>query len=252
MKKSFKRLLAVIFAITMVLGMVPFMSEPVDAASYKFLNTVFVIPSMDHETANLTSQVNSFVVEDFGAVERRTSSYTVSTKDRFISRWNSMPNNQYVVVIDSHGAPTSSICGLTISDIDNLQWKQISYIVILGCNSGHYDWRTENVARTFAEKFHTTVIACDGNVGYGARPTSANPYIDYSFEPHCSAAWEKYCSQKRPSRRNMYGWLAYVPKSSANNYQGGLYQIGQRARSMTVYEMLINYSRGNITALPVK
>ncbi len=248
MKKTFKRMLAVIFAITMVLGLVPLLGEIVEAAPPTYENSVIAIDQFADQT-ELVSNINSidnFIHDTFGKnVGTNTHPYTIaSTKKAFKDAWNRMPSKQMVVVINTHGSPTS-FCGMTTSDIKNLPYKEISYLVILGCNTGHYDWRTENVARTFADKFRCPVIACDGTVSSFESTTR-------TYAPKADSTWETYCSMKRPSRRNMYGWLVYIPKSLSNYYEGRLYQLGQRGKAMSVYDMLINYTNGNITSLPVK
>ena len=245
MKQKFKRLMAVLFAIVMISGVIPFNGKKVEAAT-TYDSTIFYINEFGGKRRALIDDVNQFVHAQFGASAKTNTQLCNICEDDlvFTNSWNHMSYKQTVVVINTHGDPTS-VCGMDASDIKKLQFKQIDYIVLLGCNAGHYDWRSDNIARAFAEKFHCTVIACDGAV---ASYLSSD---NHTYWPQPYASWKDGCAKKGSTRKNVYGWLAYVPKSSANNYQGKLYQIGKKGSGMSVYEMLMKYSSGNKTSLPV-
>lgn len=254
MKKSFKRLLAVILAITMVLGLVPFMSEQVEAAP-AYDSTIIYTTEFADERSSMVSDVNQFIRSQYGASAKTNTNKINICENKlvFANSWNSMRDNQTVVVVNSHGTPTQ-LCGMSVADIKKLQYKQIGCIVLLGCNIGHYDYRTENVARAFADRFHCPVIACDGTVVCWNEGTTSNPH--YMYKPHNGVKWNDYCRDKYSGRAGhaCYGWLAYFPKYQSNGYyvQGRLYQIAPYGGRMSLYEMLANYYRGNVRELPAK
>lgn len=248
MKQTFKKLLAVIIAITMILGLTPSTSNEVEAAQ-KFNCSVInlVTPRLDMDI--IKSNLNTFVKKTQGdSCSANTTIKNLSTSyNNFVETWNSLPETQYVVVIGTHGTPTTlkGYYGntiLTTSDVNNLKWKNISYIVLLGCNNGHYDHRANNLARTFADRFKCTVIASDGTVKLSSIIHITNPKTQFDyFTPVADAEWEKYNKSKRAG---CYGWLAYVPKTVSNHYEGKLYQLSDCLHGGSVYQLLYNYSFG--------
>ena len=254
MRKSIKKLLAVIFAITMILGVVPIKSEIVEAAP-TYDNTIFYTTEFAGERSSMVADVNQFIRSQYGvSVKTNTNLINIcQNKLVFTNSWNGMKDNQTVVVINSHGSPTQ-LCGLSTADIKKLNYKHIGCIVILGCNIGHYDYRTENVARAFADRFHCPVIACDGTVSFYNDGTSSNPH--YVYKPSNGVTWNNYCRGKYSGRAGhaCYGWLAYFPKYQSDGHyvQGRLYQIAPYGGRMSLYEMLANYYRGNVRELPAR
>lgn len=131
-----------------------------------------------------------------------------------------MPSEQEVVVIACHGNPNTLMGSyqkevwLDRSTINQLKYKKIRYIVLLGCDAGHYDYRSSNIARALADRTKATVIAADGTVDN----TWTDPKVYH--QPLKLSQWYTFTSD--PGRA-LQGWLAYVPN---NNDGGRLYQIG--------------------------
>lgn len=199
MKQSFKRLLAVIFAITMVLGIVPFMSEPVEAAA-KVQNTIIYMDGDECPSSminSLKSEVNGYAKKVTGK-SSNTTAKPVNNSSDFVNAWNAMPNDQEVVVIVAHGEPgklmgsnkihNPVLLNATSSDMAKLQKKSIKTIVLISCNAGHYDKRTSNIARMLADRMNATVIASDGTVEKIWGP-SLNTYFYKSLK---DTTWESY------------------------------------------------------------
>lgn len=90
---------------------------------------------------------------------------------------------------------------------NRLKYVDVSVIVLLGCNCGHIDYKDSNIARAFADRFKTVVIAPDGEV---------NCRSFYSF---CNSpdSWQQLNKKYRSGNA---GWVFYVGKSLQNYYQG--------------------------------
>lgn len=250
MKRSFSRIIAFIFTIALIIGLTPLNTFKVEAAT-KINNTLFYISDFKGEKDIMKTHIDQYTKEALGSsVTSNTSVTQIYNNSDFISKWNAMPDNQFIVVINTHGTPTSLDGILSTSGVSSLKWKNISYIVLLGCNCGHYDYRTNNIARTFAERFGCSVIASDGTVKVGK-----NILGQYNGKnlPQSNQAWKDYCTQAGSNRGNTslcYGWLVYVPKNVSNYYQGKLYQIGRC--NYTIYDLIRAYAKTSLTSLPVK
>lgn len=269
MKQTFKKLMAVIIAITMILGISPFFAENVEAANDQNCSVIF-INETPVDTFGVPNDLNKYVKETVGNSSKAvTKIYNIrSYHGEFVKAWNSMPDTQNVVVICAHGYPygmkgedpnplVAPI--ISTSSLKDLNWKNISKIVLLGCNTGHYDYRTENLARAMADKFRCTVIASDGTAF-----ASGIYYGLYRFRPIGDPEWVKWGNKVGSSRTKYltgspaqyskcYGWLAYIPKELSNNYQGKLYRLDDvKGKDSSVYEILHNYSFGSKTVLSVR
>ncbi|MBO4767278.1 MAG: RHS repeat-associated core domain-containing protein [Lachnospiraceae bacterium] len=156
-----------------------------------------------------------------------TSIAGVTDKKSFIGKWNAMPSEQAFVVVNTHGQPTylngssndRPFQMFHINDVKELEYKKIKAIILLGCNCGHYSFRDynrygiANIARVFADKFGTVVIASDGNVraySYASVPLTQKERGD---------AWSKYVND---GRTNNVGWIEYTKKGLDNHYTGYL------------------------------
>ncbi len=259
MSKNFKRMLAMIFAIIMTLGVIPYGNsiETVEAAFISYDSTVIYLSEFEGEQSKIAADVDKFVKNTFNS-SSHTNIEKIKNGKEFIEAWNYMPSNQKVVVIDTHGDP-SGLCGIggeniifSSSMMSQLKWKNISYIVLLGCNCGHYDKRTTNIARAFSDRFGVPVIASDGTVLTSKKHNTGkfeSAAVKSYFWGTYYESWAKYNTS---GRSDGYGWLVYTPKNSSNAYQGKLYQISRG--TYTVYELLNTYSNkpGYLTPLSPK
>lgn len=87
MKRSMKRVLAMIFTIIMVLGLVPFKSEEVEAANASFKSSILYIEEFKDENASLKTDINNYTKASLGkSVKSTVSTYRVSNspKEKFI------------------------------------------------------------------------------------------------------------------------------------------------------------------------
>ena len=270
MKQTFKKLMAVIIAIAMLLGISPFVADKVEAAT-KYNCTIIDIAPLGLNTYVVSQNLDKYLKETLGnSVQVETTAHRIRAyHGDFVKAWNSMPDTQQVVVICAHGWPyglqgedTNPLIAPIIStdSLKDLQWKNISKIVLLGCNNGHYDYRTNNLARAMADKFRCTVIASDGTVelvglggnGFGHfRPIGDPEWVYWGDQVGSSRTKYLYGTESQYSK--CYGWLAYIPKELSNNYQGKLYRLDDvRNKYRMIYDILHNYSFGSKTVLPVK
>ena len=260
MKKVFKKqLFAVILMIAMVLGIFPIVQPVRVGAATTHTSTLLFDPDFKNDVSLQKGYIDAFVKKTYGG-SSTTTAVNVYQKG-FIKAWNDMPDNQAVVVIDTHGTPTSfkNMEGneyFNTSQIKQLKSKTIGYIVLLGCNCGHYYYRTQNIARAFADKFNCPVIAADGTVDI----SRSKKYIFFgdvtgiSSVPVGDNEWKDLAvatGVKKSSLNLCFGWMVYIPKNSSNNYQGKLYQMG-RCNS-TVNELLTQYYKNqSLDSKPVK
>lgn len=147
-----------------------------------------------------------------------------------------MPDDQFIVVINTHGYPDKLLSNgpktiqqafqwmidppdplLDVKDINKLKYKKISYIVLLGCNTGHASMATKNLARAFSDRFNTTVIAPDGTDSFWYAGGT------YHYKPINDDLGE--FASYSGGRSTVYGWLAYTPANSSNGYTKAVYQI---------------------------
>ncbi len=79
--------------------------------------------------------------------------YIISNKDEFISKWNSISLIN-VLIIEAHGTPTGIYFGndiFSVSDVEKLYIRDIKYVWLLSCNTGHFDYVNENMARALSK-----------------------------------------------------------------------------------------------------
>ena len=153
--------------------------------------------------------------------ELRTGGYGASyiqytNGEQFINSWNNLDDSFYeVVVIDTHGSYSSIGKGDGIyansfhySEFSKLKYKTgIKLVVLLGCNCGHYDHASSNMAWGFLKKTYGCVVASDGTVDSLAfgRFASVN---------------DKYFKNQRVknSTRGNKGWMIYAWQSGSYKY----------------------------------
>lgn len=161
-------------------------------------------------------------------------------------------DSKEVVVIHCHGNPSAigtsgDAVNVTISTVQyRLKKKEVSLLIILSCNCGHYDYRNDNIALAFWKKVTGCVIAADGT----EEPTvsATNP----AFESKGDMSWATYTKNKRGGWAITYlgqnkGWLLYGKTIIYRDSTKTIYSSTQTAPSiralagkkkLTVTEML--------------
>ena len=139
------------------------------------------------------------------------------TRDEFIAQWNAMGSwagkdvEVSLVVINMHGSPGSlsphpdgSTGIITANDVDDgtLVPKYIGNILILGCNSGHFDHKYDSVAnRLLVHNAVKSVIASDGTVS--SRTLIGN------YKSKGDKTFKKYTTTTNEDRKNK-GFIKYT------------------------------------------
>ena len=154
------------------------------------------------------------IIEDF---EEYFGKNSISSKlhlsnnmNKFEDVWNNLSYTRYVV-INTHGC--SSQIGLnkseekdsytlTTDEIDKLDFKYIDILILLGCNSGHYDYKLTNVASAFSKRITGCVVAGDGSVKIGKFSTIIGSVKFESLN-------DKYFVEEGTSKRDNEGWIVY-------------------------------------------
>lgn len=149
--------------------------------------------------------------------------------NKWEKEWNNIDCYYDVIVLNSHanyyrlsdgsGSSADSSC-LTISEINNLQYKSIGVLILLGCNAGHNDHIWTNVAEAFCKRISGCVVASDGTVDSGF----LNSIGKASFTSVTSDSFYDQCTKKRGN----LGWIIYKYKRDVNKiyvYYSDLYKI---------------------------
>lgn len=130
--------------------------------------------------------------------------------------WNAL-SGYSIVVFNTHGTPRSLGNDLKYADknrlsayeIDELKYKSVSTVILLGCNAGHYDYVWSNVAYAFCKRISGCVVASDGIVNSGW----INSIGKAKFKSEAYGEFYKYCETKRDN----HGWVIYKNKPRNNN-----------------------------------
>lgn len=84
---------------------------------------------------------------------------------------NGQPVGIDLIVVDTHANPNEFAVDpddgsfFNTNDVQKLDDKNIDAIILLGCNTGHLDYRYDNMAASFAQKYeYTPIVAADGTV----------------------------------------------------------------------------------------
>ena len=144
------------------------------------------------------------------------------TRDTFIEEWNKMGSwdgkdvDVSLVVINMHGSPDSisphsngSTGSITTGDIKSgrLISKNIDRIVLLSCNTGHFDHRYSSFANKMLVYNNVkSVVAADGTVS--SRSLLRGRYNTMADDTFNSFLWSEG-DEKEPYRKN-YGFIDYT------------------------------------------
>ena len=124
--------------------------------------------------------------------------YIISSKSEFINKWNSSLAINVLIIL-AHGTYDGIQFGedsFTTRDIGDLQYREIKFIWLLCCNTGHYEYRYYNFACALSKKIRGVVIAPDQVAALNK--DSNNCYYAYTETP-ISDIWDGRSK----------GWLIY-------------------------------------------
>ncbi len=172
------------------------------------------------DTRELTFTQRQQLADLYGYDISKVHMVRLTDNEQFVSDWNGMGtvNGETVsidtVIIHSHANPyvisDNANFRMDVSDINQLDTKSMENLVLEGCNAGHLDHASENVANAFAKKVDgAPVLASDGTVrrwmGDDGRSWH-EPISDKHFrsENH----WYHYF-------RKAKGWVVYQEKDGA-------------------------------------
>ncbi|MDO4317506.1 MAG: RHS repeat-associated core domain-containing protein [Lachnospiraceae bacterium] len=143
--------------------------------------------------------------------------------DEFKDVWFNMLGYD-VVVLNGHGNQYSMTTGglscipgnNNINSVNNqLQYRTIKMLILLGCNCGHYDYREENLAYALSTRISGYVVASDGTViSYGRKYSLyGDVYLPVGLMKWGSKADNAFLDLCTTSRNYNWGWIAYKNKS---------------------------------------
>lgn len=131
----------------------------------------------------------------------------------FTDGWNDMGTEDGItvdidtVIINTHASPTRLTYGanssdrLTATEIQGLNDKEMDALILYGCNGGHLDYQTVNVAAEFSQKVSgAPTMASDGTV-YSQHHNSP-----YTYSANNDDEFQRWAGE---SGRSNNGWLIY-------------------------------------------
>lgn len=193
---------------------------------------IFYMPEWEHAAKNDQRQL----AKQYGCSKEEVHLIPIENGQNLTNGWNSMGtvNGQEVdidcVVILSHANP--NVLGFengeafTKSDIAALENKDVEQLILYGCNSGHTDYSTSNVASTFSKKVNgAPVLASDGTVAPGLT------FFGLTKRKYTSKADSIFNSYLRSGKRDNKGWLVYQYEDGKVN----ITEVGKK--KMTVTDM---------------
>lgn len=146
-------------------------------------------------------------------------SYVIDDKNEFIDVWNDSIISVSTVIIMGHGTPNSILFSnikneeanknpdkyyLYTEDISNkMKKKNVKFVWLLSCNTGHYDHKTSNIAYMLASKVTGVVIAPDGTVAFRSSSGYFNTCVVHE------QFWFSYRKTNSFTDDRYYGWLLY-------------------------------------------
>jgi len=182
---------------------------------------VFYLPEWSKEMTDAKENLADYYgisVDDIGTA-------SVTGKAELSKAWNSIGltedgGNVSAVVIDTHGNASALGFGdengdgthLGSKDISNLENKNVDNLILLGCNSGHLDYKNTNPAAAFSKKVNNgSVLASDGTVFNVGRQGLL--WRDYLYSSYNDGAFYRQLTGTRQKDGNWpvdnEGWIIY-------------------------------------------
>lgn len=147
--------------------------------------------------------------------------YLVSSKKDFIKKWNEMTSATFVAIF-SHGSPQSIQFGsdsVKASDLNKeLKTKSVKVLWLMGCNTGHFAYKDNNVASVMAKKINGVVVAPDGTAY--CTITVNDIYRKKHFGVGVTGTdaeneWQKWNNKGKACYKTYQGWLIYQKKNGS-------------------------------------
>lgn len=200
---------------------------------------VLYLPEWKNEVDDIVRDLTSCYEID----ENDIGIASVSNPDELKDSWNMMGltsegNNITAVVMDTHGSPYGLSFGdrdndketdtnerFTNSQISSLGSKNIDKLILLGCNTGHLDYREDNPAALFSQKVNGgRVLASDGTV-YTQIPALGwllGVGGDYSYSSVRDTKFDLYSKTRNGSRyHDNEGWFIFQYSNGKVNISDG-------------------------------
>ena len=163
--------------------------------------------------------------------------YELESRRDFIERWNLLPNNLDVLVIDVHA--TKKLLGIhrdgeiiSIRDINSLRYKRIKCLILLGCNAAHSSDRFGNVAYRLFNRISGVLIASDGTV-------KSKQWYKVTYSTVGDKSWQDQWENGESGTQ--YGWVIYKHRSRWNYwYSTTLKKSGITAGDLLHYVLKCN------------
>ena len=194
---------------------------------------ILYLPEWQDEAVN----DRRLLAEQYGLDESQVHIVPVSNNAELTAAWNAMgtENGQTVdidaVVINSHAnhgglGYNASNDFFDASDVRNLQDKDVGTLVLYGCNAGHRDYQSDNIAVEFSKKVNgADVVASDGTVSMQQADNTYHSNNDRHYRDQ-----RKWFSDLR--NRDNYGWQVY-------RYEDGtVWRTNLNDKEMTVQDMI--------------
>lgn len=169
----------------------------------------FYLPEWEDEAINDQIELSQFYGLDVSEVHL----IKVTDNESLTNGWNAMGEVNGItvevdaVVINTHAAPTElgfRISGgdyFTVNEIRALDDKEMGALILYGCNAGHTDYQTNNVAVEFSRKINgAPTLASDGTVYSDWQNIS---YVYISKNDYVFRSFLEY------GRRDNNGWIIY-------------------------------------------
>ena len=132
--------------------------------------------------------------------------YTVgNTEWEFKDWWESIDGTD-IAIIDTHGSPTSisSDNYINYKDLEDIKKINVKFLVLLGCNCGHYDYWGKGICSRLANRITGIVMASDGTVILHKKNNFLYRYIYYD-----SVADDEFKTHLLNGTRDNYGWCLF-------------------------------------------
>lgn len=145
-------------------------------------------------------------------------SYVANNKKDFINKWNAMTDATFVIIL-CHGEPQTLQFGgdlVKASELKKeLKKKSVKALWLIGCNTGHFAYKDNNVASVMAQKINGVVVAPDGSA-FGT--TTINDWYKkehfgaYVSDKNDKGEWKKWNDKGKGCYKTCQGWLLYQKK----------------------------------------
>lgn len=207
--------------------------------SYQYCTVAMALAEWKNEAISFASDMCNYVIRETN-VESGTVLYNeYKNAKKFIDDWNALNENSCdAMLIDTHGSPTSigtgdGVNSFRYSDFTKIKINTgIKLIILLGCNCGHYDYYSSNMAYGFLKKTHGCIVASDGtvfpNILGGFSSVGDESFIDYlSINPgRKNKGWIIWSGSPDKFRTFFTGWSGWFSNLTAKKIMKYVFDKG--------------------------